>query len=174
MKLEESKTQEILKKAFLRESAAFTEYSLFAEQAKKEGLEEMFRLFNTTATNEKAHAEIWFKLYHTVFATKDNLLNSADLEKYEYSVMYKEFAKIAKEEGFNDIATLFEKVGEVEKAHEKTFKEKAKLLEDKTLFSKNKEVVWKCANCGTIVKGNKAPDTCPVCSHPQGFFFQQN
>ena len=110
MNLENSVTSQNVKKAFMREAAAYMEYYFYAEQAKNDGFQEIYNTYKTICQNELAHAKIWFKLYHTIFTTKDNLKNSADLEKFEYSKVYKDFAKIAKDEGFPDIATLMEKV----------------------------------------------------------------
>ncbi|MBQ0099804.1 MAG: rubrerythrin family protein [Firmicutes bacterium] len=156
----------------MRESSAFMDYFFYSVVAKQEGYEQLYKIFNQIADNEKAHAEIWFKLYHKFFDTKTNLLNSADLERYEYSEMYKEFSSIATKEGFDDIAFLFDGVAKIEKDHEKTFKNLANCLENKCVFKKEKEVQWKCANCGNIVTGKSAPDTCPICSHPTAYFFE--
>lgn len=172
MQFKDSETSQNIKKAFMRESSAFMEYFFYSVVAKQEGYEQLYKIFNQIADNEKAHAEIWFKLYHKFFDTKTNLLNSADLERYEYSEMYSEFSKIATNEGFTDIAKLFDGVGKIEKDHEKTFKSLAQTLENKEVFKKKKEVQWKCANCGNIITGTSAPGTCPICSHPQAYFFE--
>lgn len=171
MKLSNTETGQNLKTAFLRESAAFMEYSFFATQAKIDGYENIYNIFNDTASNEREHAKIWFKLYHAIYSTKDNLLSSADLEKYEYSEMYNQFAKIAEKEGFSDIANLFTKVGEIEKAHEKRFLSLAKSIENNNVFSSKKPAIFKCLNCGYVFEGESAPKTCPVCSHPQSYFY---
>ncbi len=174
MKFEDSQTAQNVKKAFMRESAAFMEYFFYAEQAKTDGFEQIKRIFNETADNEMAHAKVWFKLYHAIFSTKDNLLNSADLEKYEYSQMYNEFSKIAEKEGFPDIAEKFTNIGKVEKAHEKRFLNLAEQVKNKTVFEKEKPVIWRCANCGHIITAFDPPEVCPVCSHPKAYFFVPN
>lgn len=172
MKLEESQTIKNLRSAFLAESGAMNEYNFFATQAKNDGFEYVAKTLGKFALNEKAHAEIWFKLYHGIAGTTDNLKSSADLENYERTVMYAEFAKTARNEGFNDIATLFDGVAEIEGAHEKTYNELLKQIESGKMFEGSKETVWKCANCGHVHTGKNPPDECPVCSHKKAFFFK--
>ena len=174
MKQSDSKTQENLRSAFLSECGAYTEYEFYAKQAKKDGYEQIARIFNTFANNEKAHAEIWFKLYHGIAGTKENLSSAADLENYERAQMYAEFSKIAKEEGFTDIAELFSKVGEIEGLHEQTYRELLEKIVKKQVFSsKDQNTVWKCSNCGHEYTGKNAPEVCPVCSHPQAYFYMK-
>lgn len=172
MKFEDSKTMENLRTAFLAESGAMNEYDFFATQAKTDGYEAIARTLNKFALNEKAHAEIWFKLYHGVAGTADNLLSSADIEKYERTVMYADFADTARQEGFEDIAALFDGVAAIEGAHEKTYKELRQSLVNGTVFKSDAETVWKCANCGHTHTGKTPPEKCPVCSHPKAFFFK--
>ena len=172
MKLEESQTIKNLRSAFLAESGAMNEYNFFATQAKNDGFEYVAKTLNKFALNEKAHAEIWFKLYHGIAGTTDNLVSSADLENYERTVMYAEFAKTARDEGFADIAALFDGVAEIEGAHEKTYNELLKQIENGKMFEGTKETVWKCANCGHVHTGKNPPEECPVCSHPKAFFFK--
>ena len=167
MKDKKCRTQQNLMTAFLRESAAFNEYTFYAIQAKKEGYQDIFNLFNQFAMNEQAHAKIWFDLFHGLSDTKDNLTDSADLENYERTVMYSEFSKVAREEGYSDIAELFDKVAEIEAGHEKKYKELSVLVKNKEVFVKKSETTWQCLNCGHIYVGKSAPETCPVCSHPQ-------
>ncbi len=172
MKRSDSKTQENLRRAFLEESAAYAEYQFYAERAKSEGFEEIYRTLNNFANNEKAHAEIWFKLYHGIANTKDNLSAAKDLENYERTVMYADFSKVAEEEGFKDIARLFDMVGEIERSHEQTYTTLLEKVKKNEVFTSNDEnTVWKCANCGNEYVGKDAPDTCPVCSHPQAYFY---
>ncbi len=172
MKFEESKTIENLRTAFLAESGAMNEYNFFATRAKKDGFEYVAKTLNVFALNEKAHAEIWFNLYHGVKGTADNLKSSADLENYERTVMYAEFAATAREEGFTDIAEKFEGVAAIEGAHEQTYKQLLKQLENGKMFEGDKETVWKCANCGHVHTGKTPPDKCPVCSHDKAFFYK--
>jgi len=170
-----SKTYANLVKAFEGESAARVRYQFFSSQAKKDGFVHISNVFNESSDNEKEHAEIWFKLIydHTVPPTTKDLLIAIANEKYEWSTMYAEFAKIAKEEGYPEIAKLFLGVGEVEKFHESRYASLLKEIEQKKTFKDTKEVYWWCMNCGTFVKGKTAPITCPVCSHPQGYFVRK-
>ena len=172
MDFNESQTIKNLRTAFLAESGAMNEYNFFATQAKNDGFEYVAKTLNKFALNEKAHAEIWFKLYHGIAGTTDNLKSSADLENYERTVMYAEFAETARNEGFPDIAALFDGVAEIEGAHEKTYNELLKQIESGKMFEGTKETVWKCANCGHIHTGKNPPDKCPVCSHEKAFFFK--
>ena len=172
MKFEDSKTIKNLRTAFLAESGAMNEYNFFATQAKNDGFEYVARTLNKFALNEKAHAEVWFKLYHGIAGTVDNLISSADLESYERTVMYADFAETARQEGFADIAALFDGVAAIEGAHEKTYKELHAQITNKTMFASDKEIVWKCANCGHIHNGKTPPEKCPVCSHPKAFFYK--
>ena len=170
MKASDSKTQENLMKAFLRESGAFNEYTFYAQQAKKEGYEEIYNVFTQFAMNEQAHAKIWFKLYHGISNTQENLKNSAQLENFERTVLYKDFASVAREEGHEDIANLFEGVAKIEHQHEQRFLCLLEQLKTDKYFSQPKSGEWLCLNCGHIAKGTNPPEQCPVCSHPQGYF----
>lgn len=171
MEFSKSQTIKNLRTAFLAESGAMNEYDFFATQAKNEDYQEVAKTLNKFALNEKAHAEIWFKLYHGISCTSDNLRSSAELENYERTEMYRDFKKTAEEEGFKDIAELFGQVAEIEGAHERAYVRLKKDLDGgKTFESANPETVWKCLNCGHIHKGNTPPEKCPVCSHPKGFF----
>lgn len=167
-----SQTEKNLQAAFAGESQARNKYTYYASKARKDGFEQIADIFEETARNEKEHAKIWFKLLHDgdVPSTADNLKDAADGESFEWTSMYADFAKVAKEEGFTKIAKLFEMVGAIEKEHEARYR---KLLDNVTgerVFSKDGDVIWQCANCGHIVVGKKAPAQCPVCSHPQSFF----
>ena len=159
MELKGSKTEQNLMTAFAGESQARNKYTYFASKAKKEGYEQIAAIFQETSDNEKEHAKMWFKLLNggEIGTTAENLNAAADGENYEWTDMYAEFAKIAKEEGFDHIAYLFEEVGKIEKEHEE-------------VFSKDGDKIWKCRNCGHIVVGTKAPEVCPVCSHPKAYF----
>lgn len=170
MKLEKSKTAENLQTAYLRESGAFNEYTFYARKAKMEGYEQVYRTFTEFANNEQAHATIWFNLFHGIKGTKENLLDAADLENFERRVMYSGFAKTAREEGFTEIASLFDAVAKIENAHEQTYKTLANKIENGEMFASEKEVTWKCLNCGHTQKGLSAPEKCPVCSHPKAYF----
>lgn len=170
MKAKSSKTQENLMTAFLRESGAFNEYTFYAQQAKKEGYEEIYNVFTQFAMNEQAHAKIWFKLFHGISNTQENLKDSADLENFERTVLYNDFAKVAREEGHEDIATLFEEVAQIEKQHEERYLCLLEQLKTNKFFVQPKAGEWQCLNCGKISKGTEPPEQCPVCSHPKGFF----
>ena len=145
-------------------------YSYFASQARKDGFEQIAAIFEETAQNEKEHAKIWFKELGGIGNTADNLKAAADGENYEWTDMYDEFAKTAKEEGFDRLAYLFEAVGKIEKEHEERYKKLLENVEDGKVFEAGEVKIWKCRNCGHIVVGTKAPEVCPVCNHPKAFF----
>lgn len=170
--LKGSKTLANLQAAFAGESQARNKYTYFASKAKKDGYVQIANIFQETADNEKEHAKIWFKLLNggAVGSTEENLLAAAEGENYEWTDMYARFAKEAKEEGFDEIAFLFEKVGAIEKEHEERFRKLLKNIEDGLVFSKDGDAIWQCSNCGHIVVGKKAPEVCPVCAHPQAYF----
>ncbi len=167
-----TKTEQNLMTAFAGESQARNKYTYYASQAKKEGYEQISKIFIETADNEKEHAKIWFKLLHegSVPKTTVNLKDAADGENYEWSDMYATFAKEAKEEGFMRIAGLFIDVAKIEKEHEERYRKLLKNVEEGSVFIKEEKVVWQCANCGHIFVGVKAPDVCPVCDHPKAYF----
>lgn len=169
--LKGTKTEANLKAAYSGESEARNKYTYFASKAKKEGYEQISELFLETANNEKEHAKIWFKLLHDGMPdTQANLLEAATGEHYEWTEMYANFAKDAKEEGFDRIAWLFESVAKIEKEHEERYRKLLTNLEDGLVFSKDGDTIWQCSNCGHIHIGIKAPEKCPVCDHPQAYF----
>ena len=170
--LKGSKTEANLEAAFAGESQARNKYTYFASKAKKEGFVQIAAIFEETAKNEQEHAKIWFKLLHggEVPTTEENLLAAAMGENYEWTDMYAEFAKTAREEGFDDIATLFEGVAAIEKEHEERYRKLLANVKGKLVFSKEGDAVWQCSNCGHIVVGKNAPDVCPICAHPQAYF----
>ena len=172
MELKGSRTEQNLQAAFAGESQARNKYTYYASKARKEGYNQIADLFEETANNEKEHAKIWFKLLHDgeVPTTSVNLLDAAEGENYEWTDMYAEFARVAKEEGFTKIAFLFEKVGEIEKHHEERYRKLLANVEGDLVFSRDGDTVWQCFNCGHIVIGKKAPVKCPVCDHPQAYF----
>ena len=172
MELKGSRTEQNLQAAFAGESQARNKYTYYASKARKEGYVQIANLFEETANNEKEHAKIWFKLLHDgeIPTTSVNLLDAAEGENYEWTDMYAEFARVAKEEGFTKIAFLFEKVGEIEKHHEERYRKLLANVEGELVFSRDGDTVWQCANCGHIVIGKKAPVKCPVCDHPQAYF----
>lgn len=170
MKLQGSKTAENLMTAYLRESGASNEYTFYAEQAKQEGYEEIYRTFTQFAVNEQEHAKIWFKLFHNIAGTQENLIDAAELEHFERTKLYSEFKKVAEEEGFLDIAKLFEEVAKIEKQHEEVYRQFHEQVKSKTVFCKENKVVWQCLNCGHELSSDCAPETCPVCSHPKAYF----
>ena len=169
--LKGTKTEANLQAAFAGESQARNKYTYFASKAKAEGYEQIAALFLETANNEKEHAKIWYKLLNDgVGTTAENLKDAAAGENYEWTDMYKTFAEEAREEGFDKIAFLFEKVGEIEKHHEERYLALLNNVENDLVFSKDGDAIWQCANCGHIVIGKKAPEVCPVCAHPKAFF----
>lgn len=169
--LKGSKTEANLLTAFAGESQARNKYTYYASKAKKEGYEQIASIFLETANNEKEHAKIWFKLLHDgIGETAENLKDAAAGENYEWTEMYAEFAKTAKEEGFDKIAYLFEAVGKIEKEHEERYKALLSNVENQKVFAKLDVQVWQCSNCGHIHVGKEAPKLCPVCDHPQAYF----
>ena len=172
MELKGSKTEANLMAAFAGESQARNKYTYYASKARKEGYEQIAAIFEETANNEKEHAKMWFKELHggDIPTTAENLLDAAEGENYEWTDMYAEFAKVAREEGFERIAFLFEGVAAIEKEHEERYRKLLKNVEDKLVFSKEGEAIWICRNCGHVVIGKEAPKVCPVCAHPQSFF----
>ena len=172
MELKGSKTEQNLMAAFAGESQARNKYSYYASKAKKDGYEQIAALFEETANNEKEHAKIWFKLLHggQVPSTEENLKDAAAGENYEWTDMYAGFAKTAKEEGFEHIAFLFEQVAAIEKEHEERYKKLLANIEEGIVFSTEGDTIWVCRNCGHVVVGKKAPEVCPVCTHPKSYF----
>jgi rubrerythrin len=172
MNIKGSRTEANLMAAFAGESQAHTKYKYYSSKAKKDGYVQMANIFEETANNEKEHAKIWFKLLHDgdVPSTLENLKDAANGEHYEWTDMYATFAKEAREEGFNQIAALFEQVGKIEKEHEERYLALVKNIEEGKVFEKDGVVVWKCLNCGYIHVGPIAPNVCPVCKHEQAYF----
>lgn len=172
MELKGSKTEANLQTAFAGESQARNKYSYYASKAKKDGYVQIANIFEETAANEKEHAKIWFKLLHggSVPSTIENLKDAADGENYEWTDMYETFAKEAREEGFDEIAYLFEEVGKIEKEHEERYRKLLSNIEGGLVFSKEGDCIWQCSNCGHIAVGKNAPEKCPVCAHPQSYF----
>ena len=169
--LKGSKTEANLQTAFAGESMAHTKYLYFASKAKKDGYVQISKIFEETAGNEKEHAKIWFKLLNDgIGPTTENPKAAAEGENYEWTDMYATFAKEAREEGFDDIAFLFEQVGAIEKEHEARYLKLLSNVENKIVFSRDGDCIWKCSNCGHIVVGKEAPEVCPVCAHPQAYF----
>ena len=172
MELKGSKTEQNLMAAFAGESQARNKYSYFASKAKKDGYEQIAAIFEETANNEKEHAKMWFKLLEggSIKSTPENLVAAAEGENYEWTDMYAEFAKVAKEEGFDHIAFLFSEVAKIEKEHEERYKKLLNNIEEELVFSNDGDTIWVCRNCGHVVVGKKAPNVCPVCEHPQSYF----
>ena len=170
--LKGSRTEANLMTAFAGESQARNKYTYYASRARKDGYVQIANLFEETADNEKEHAKIWFKLLHdgAVPDTAANLAEAAAGENYEWTDMYAGFAETAREEGFEQIAFLFEQVGQIEKEHEERYRKLLANIEQGLVFTKEGDAIWQCANCGHIVVGKKAPEICPVCAHPQAYF----
>ena len=172
MELKGKKTEKNLMAAFAGESEARNKYTYYASKAKKDGYVQIAALFEETAANEKEHAKIWFKLLHdgAVGPTAENLEDAAQGENYEWTDMYPSFAKEAREEGFEQIAALFEAVAAIEKEHEERYRKLLANVQGGLVFSRDEDQIWQCSNCGHIVVGKKAPEVCPVCAHPQSYF----
>lgn len=181
--LKGTKTEQNLLKSFAGESQARMRYNYFAKQAKKEGLEQIAAIFTETAINERAHAKRFFKFLEggeveitatypagKIGTTLENLKASAEGENEEWTDLYPEFARIAEEEGFKEIASAWKLIAKVEKAHEDRFKTLYDNIEAGKVFERNGKIIWKCRNCGYIHEGEKAPKTCPACLHPQSYF----
>ncbi len=175
MDLKGTRTEANLMAAFAGESQARCKYTFYASKAKKEGYEQIASLFLETAENENQHAKLWFKLLHGGIAdTAANLKDAAAGENYEWTDMYANFAKEAREEGFTHIANLFDGVAKIEEEHENRYLTLLKNVEDGKVFFKDGTVAWKCAKCGHIHVGNEAPGVCPVCAHPKAYFELQS
>ena len=172
MELKGSKTEKNLLEAFAGESMARNKYTYYASKAKKDGYEQISKIFEETANNEREHAKIWFKYLHdgAVPGTEDNLKDAADGENFEWTDMYARMAKEAREEGFIEIARKFEMVAAIEKEHEERYRKLLNNIKEGIVFSRDGDRIWQCSNCGHIVIGKKAPQICPVCDHPQSFF----
>ena len=172
MELKGSRTEANLQAAFAGESQAHTKYQYYASKAKKEGYVQISNIFLETSKNEKEHAKLWFKYLHDgdVPDTITNLNDAADGENYEWTDMYDEFAKVAEEEGFKEIAAKFRMAGAIEKEHEERYRKLIGNVEGGLVFSRDGDRTWICSNCGHIVIGSKAPEICPVCAHPKAYF----
>lgn len=170
--LKGSRTEANLLAAFAGESQARNKYTYYASQAKKDGYVQIANIFEETANNEKEHAKIWFKLLHdgAIPTTTVNLADAAAGENYEWTEMYAEFARVAKEEGFDRIAYLFEAVGKIEKEHEERYRKLLENVEGGLVFTREGDMIWQCSNCGHIHVGKQAPKLCPVCAHPEAYF----
>ena len=170
--LKGTRTEKNLMEAFAGESQARNKYTYYASKARKDGYEQIARIFEETANNEKEHAKLWFKHLHggEMPDTAANLLDAAQGENYEWTDMYDRMAKEAREEGFTAIAAQFEMVGRIEKSHEDRYRKLLSNVEESIVFSRDGDMIWECGNCGHIVVGKKAPEVCPVCHHPKSYF----
>ena len=165
-----TQTEKNLEAAFAGESMARNKYTYFASKAKKEGFEQIAALFLKTADNEKEHAKLWFKELNGIGDTAENLLHAAEGENYEWTDMYAGFAVEAREEGFEEIAILFDKVAAIEKMHEERYRKLLANVQGGLVFSRDEDMMWECSNCGHVVIGKQAPELCPVCKHPKSYF----
>lgn len=165
-----TQTEKNLAAAFSGESEARNKYTYFASRAKKDGFEQIAALFLKTADNEKEHAKLWFKELGGIGNTAENLVAAAAGEHYEWTDMYDGFAKTAEEEGFPELAAKFRMVAAIEKHHEERYRALLKNVETAQVFQKSSVTLWECRNCGHIVVGEKAPEVCPACNHPQAYF----
>ncbi len=171
MELKGSKTEANLLAAFAGESQARNKYDYYASKARKDGYEQIGSIFEQTALNEKEHAKLWFKWLHDgdVPSTEVNLLDAANGENYEWTEMYRGFAKTAKEEGFDEIAKLFEGVANIEKEHEERYVTLLNKVKNSLVFVSEEETIWICRNCGHVYRAKEALEICPVCAHPKSF-----
>lgn len=169
--LKGSKTYDNMLIAFAGESQARNKYSFFAAKAREEGFMHIAKIFEETASNEKEHAELWYKHFAGIGSTVENLLTAAEGEHYEWSEMYADMAKVAREEGFSEIASQMEGVAAIEKFHEERYNSLRKEIIDNKVFERDTEVVWICSNCGHQHYGTEAPQICPVCKHERGYFY---
>ena len=165
-----TQTEKNLEAAFAGESQARNKYTYFASKAKKEGFEQIAALFLKTAENEKEHAKMWFKELNGIGDTAENLEAAAAGENYEWTDMYAGFAETAEKEGFKELAAKFRLVAASEKHHEERYRALLHNVEMKEVFKRSEVKVWECRNCGHIVVGEKAPEICPACAHPQAYF----
>ena len=170
MELKGSRTEVNLLTAFAGESQARNKYTFFASKARSEGYQQISNIFTETAANEKEHAELWYKYAVGIGTTVENLKAAAAGEHEEWTEMYKEFAEVAREEGFDEIAARFDGVGAIEKEHEERYLALVANIENGSVFEKDDIVIWKCGNCGHIHVGKFAPEVCPVCNHPKAYF----
>lgn len=168
--LKGTRTEQNLREAFAGESMARNKYSFYASVAKKEGYEQIAAIFNATAENEKEHAKMWYKELDGIGDTYANLLDAAAGENYEWTEMYREFAVVAREEGFEELAKKFELVAKVEKTHEERYNKLSSNIKEQAVFKKDEAVLWECRNCGYKYTGKNAAEICPVCDHSKAFF----
>ena len=173
MDLKGTRTEANLRSAFAGETQARSKYDYFAKAAEKEGFQQIAAIFRETADNEEAHAFLWFSQLGALSNTAQNLVNAQSGEHFEWAEMYEDFARVAEEEGFTDIANKFRQVGAVEKAHEERFLRLLHTVEMQKVFEKTDEIMWQCRNCGHVELGKKAPDHCPVCGYPKSYFQQK-
>jgi rubrerythrin len=173
MNLKGTQTLENLKTAFAGESQARNKYNYFASKARKEGYEVIARVFDETAENEKEHAKLWFKHMDGVGDTISNLLAAASGENEEWTQMYKQFAETASAEGFPELAEQFKHIADIEESHEQRYRQLATALQNNTLFTNPTEVTWECLNCGKHLAAKSAPEICPACFHPKGYFVKK-
>lgn len=174
MKLKGSKTEENIKEAFSREAKTTIKYNAYSEKAKKDGFLQISKLFDETAANEEAHAKIWYSFLHgEIPSTLENLIEAAAYENHEWADTYAKFAEDAQKEGFSEIAQIFDKVAQIEKDHEERYRKLLENVQNETVFQKNESVIWECGNCGYSYNGTCAVEKCPVCAHPQGYFFMK-
>lgn len=165
-----TKTGQNLRAAFSLEAEARDRYTFFASRAKKDGFEQIAALFLKTAENEKEHAKLWFRELGGIGSTAENLLHAAEGEHREWAELYEGYAKTAEEEGFAELAAKFRMVGQVERSHEERYRALLHNIQAEEVFQKSGVRVWECRNCGHILTGERAPERCPVCAHPQAFF----
>ena len=175
VEFENSQTKKNLEAAFAGESQAHTKYLYYASRAKKDGFVQISEIFAETARNEKEHAKLWFKYLHdgAVPETLQNLRDAAAGENGEWTQMYPEFAQVAEDEGFEEIAAKMRLEANIEKAHEERYLKLAERVEKGEVFEREGVKVWKCINCGHLHVGPKAPKVCPTCNHPQSYFEEQ-
>ncbi len=176
MDFKNSKTYQNLQQAFKGECEAYTKYTLYAKKAKKEGYNIVSDILNETSHNELEHAKLFFKKMHEgdIPLTVDNLMDCIQGEDHEDKTLYREFAKVAEEEGYKDVAKLFNMIADIEHHHKQRFEATLEAIKNCELFKSEDEIVWICSNCGHIHRGKEAPEVCPVCAHPKAYFYKLN
>jgi len=170
MELKGTKTERNLKAALAGESEARSRYTFFASVARKEGFEQIAAIFLETAENEKEHAKLWARALGLIGDTAANLEAAAQGENYEWTTMYRDFAREARQEGFEEIARLFEEVARVEEAHEQRYRQLLARVKEGTVFRRAQPIRWRCRNCGYVFEGTEVPEVCPACAHPRAFY----
>lgn len=168
-----TKSEQNLRSALQNEALGYTKYMLYADKAHKEGYHQVGRMFEDIANNEREHAELWLGYLNEMGTTEDNLDAAISGESYESTAFYPDAARIAREEGFMELADKFNRTAEVEEYHGNKFKNTLESMTDGSIYTGNPDTVWECTNCGYHTRGDAAPERCPLCSYPKGYFVKE-